>query len=86
MEDGVNAMLLETSYNILGKSKIAVEEGEVSPALKHASVVQGAAIIKLVERHNIVCIRVSNDKMSDKPAGSTIDVQLSNILDALRLT
>lgn len=46
---------------------ISMEEAEVGSTQQHSSIVQRAAVVQLVERHDIVRIRILADKVTNKP-------------------
>lgn len=70
VEDSINLMSLQTVHDLGGVRDIAMVECEVALVVQDSSVVQGRAVVELIEGHDIVCIRIGQGQMSYKPAGT----------------
>lgn len=69
MEDGVDLVLSKHSLYICWKSDISLLEGKIRSSVEYTGVVQGCAIVQLVERDNVV-VRVGKDEMANEPTSS----------------
>lgn len=70
VEDGINFVSLQTVHHFRGIGDVAMVEGKVALVVESSSVVQGGAVIELVERHDVVCIGIGQSQMSDQPAST----------------
>ena len=64
MEDGVDVEFAKALEDVGRLCHIAVEEVEVRPSFEHPRVVPRAAIVQLIERDNIVRMRVLFNEMA----------------------
>lgn len=58
VEDGVNMVLAKHSFHICRGCDITLLEREVWATVENARVVECRTVIELVERHNIVMLRI----------------------------
>lgn len=70
MHNHVDLELAQAAQDILPLRHVAVEEGEVRPALEHAGVVARAAVVQLVEGDDVVGARILCGEVSDDPGGT----------------
>lgn len=68
MEDGIDIVALQTVHDFGGVCNVAMVEGEVALVLEDARVVQGSAVVELVEGDDIVRVGVGQGEMSYQPA------------------
>lgn len=76
VEDGIDLVTLEAVHYLGGVGDVSMVEGEVSLVVEDSGIVQGRAVVKLVEGDNVVCIGIGQGEMSYEPA-STMPVQLA---------
>jgi hypothetical protein len=69
VEDGIDFVLAQCTLYIGRGCDVAILESEVGPAVEDSCVVEGCAVIELVQRHDIV-LRVGDYEMADKPASA----------------
>lgn len=67
VENGVNIVLLQAFDHVARYGNIAVEEAEIRLRLQHASIIQRATIVELVERNDVVCVGIFDGKVAYKP-------------------
>lgn len=70
VEDGVDPVLAEHSFDVRGRCDVALLEGEVGTAVQDARIIQSRAVVELVERDDMI-VRVRQDQVAHKPASST---------------
>ena len=74
MEDCVDFVLLQAVHNLGGVRDVALVEGKVLLVVENAGVIEGGAVVKLVERYDIVRVGVGQGKMSYQPT-STVTIR-----------
>lgn len=67
MENRVDVVLLQAFYHVARYGNIAMKEAEIRLRLQHARIVQRAAIVELVERHDVVGVGIFDGKVAYKP-------------------
>jgi len=83
MEDGIDVVFLQAPDYVAWNSDIAVEEAEIRLRLQHARMVQRAAIVELVKRHDVVVVGVFDGKMAHKPRSTVVFLALVSLAVAL---
>jgi len=68
VEDGVDVVLLQAVHHLVRVGDVAMVEGEVLLVFEGPGVIEGGAVVELVEGDDIVCIGVSQCEMSYQPA------------------
>jgi hypothetical protein len=68
VEDGVNLVLAQHTLYVRGRCNVPMLKGKVLAVVEDASVIQGRAIVELVEGYDIVAVGVRESKVSDEPA------------------
>lgn len=58
VKDGVNFVALKTVHDLRRVGDVAMVEAKVSLVIEGSGVVQRGAIVELVERHNVVGVRI----------------------------
>jgi hypothetical protein len=79
VEDGIDVVFLQAPDHVAWYGDIAVEEAEIRLRLQHARIVQRAAIVELVERHNVVVVGVFDGKMAHKPRSAVVFLALVSL-------
>lgn len=69
MENGIDAVGLQTAQHIPAVHDVAVEEAEVGKSQQLARVVERTAVVEFVEADNVVRVRVFGYEVSDEPRG-----------------
>ena len=67
MDYAVDVVSAETVSDVLGSNDVTFVEREVLTAIQHFVVVQGGAIIELVERGQVVMALMGDSQGSDDP-------------------
>jgi hypothetical protein len=70
VEHGVDVVPLEAVQYFRGIRDVALVEGKVAPVVEDACVVERRTVVELVERDDVVRVRVCEDEVPDQPAGS----------------
>lgn len=68
MENGINVVSLEAVHDLGGICNVAIVEGEIPLVVQDTGVVQGSAVIELIEGDDVVRVGVGQGKMSYEPA------------------
>ncbi len=58
VEDGIDVVSLQAVHDLGGVCNIAMVEGEVALVIEDSGVVERGAVVELVKRDNVVCVRV----------------------------
>lgn len=72
VKDGVNVVFLQAPDHVGGCGDIAVEEAEVRLLFQHARIVQRAAVVELVERHDVVGVGIFDGQVAHKPRSTVV--------------
>lgn len=70
VEDGVNVVTLQAVHNLRWVGDITVVEGEVSLVVQRTGVVEGSAVVELIEGDDVVGIWVLDSQVADQPTGA----------------
>jgi hypothetical protein len=70
VEDGVDVVALHAVEHLGRVGNVAVEKGKVALIIEDTRVVERRAVVELVERDNVVCIRVREREVADQPTGT----------------
>lgn len=68
VENGVDVVALEAVDYLGGMGDVALVEGKVALVVQYPGVVEGRAVVQLVERDNIVGVWVGEGQVADEPA------------------
>lgn len=79
VEDGVDLVLAKHSLDVAWRCDVAVFEGKVRSVVEHARVVQGRAVVELVEGDHIV-VWIGEHEMAHEPARSVSRQRLGAIV------
>jgi hypothetical protein len=69
VEDGIDLVLAQHALYVGRGCNVAILKGKISSAVEDSCVVEGCAVVELVEGHDIV-VGVGEDKMADEPTGT----------------
>ena len=69
VEDGIDLMLSKHSLNVARQCDIAMFKDKIRPVVEHSCVVQGRAVVELIERDHIV-VRIGEHDMTYEPTCS----------------
>lgn len=70
VKDGVDVVALQAVHDLGGIGDIALVKSKVALVVQSASVVERSAVVKLVERDNVVGVGVSDGEVTDEPASA----------------
>lgn len=70
VEDSINLVALEAVHDFRRVSDIAMVEAEVPLVIECPRIVQRGAVVELIERDNVVGIRICHSQVSNQPAGT----------------
>lgn len=70
VEDGVNVVTLQAVHDLGWVGDITMVEGEVSLIVQGARVVEGSAVVKLIEGDDVVGVWVGESQMTDQPTSA----------------
>ena len=70
VEDSIDLVSLEAVHDLGGVGDVAMVEGEVALVVQDPGVVQGRAVIELVEGDNVVGIGVGQGQVAYQPAST----------------
>jgi hypothetical protein len=71
VEDGVNLVLSKSALDVRWRCDISVLERKIWLVIEDARVVEGGAIVELVEGHDIVVLGICEDQVAHEPTSST---------------
>lgn len=72
VEDGIDAVISEALQHVTWSRHIAVEEAEIRLRLQHASIVQRAAVIQLVEGYDVVMVGILYCQVAHQPRATVL--------------
>src|SRR5450432_3664497 len=70
VEDGINLVAFKTIHDFGGVCNIAMVEAKVPLVIERPGIVERSAVVQLVERDNIIGIRICHGQMSHQPTST----------------
>jgi hypothetical protein len=65
-------VLAEHTLHVCREGDISILEYEVALVIEHARVVEGRAVIELVEGDDVVMLGIREDEVADEPASTKV--------------
>jgi hypothetical protein len=85
VENCVDPMLAKHAFHVYWRCDVAVFKCEVFLVIQDPRVVEGRAVVELVERDDVVVTRVCENEMADEPTGTVFCQYLLSMFESANL-
>lgn len=78
MNDRVDMVIVQNTFNMLSVANVAFDEMEIRQMLNRREILQRGAIFQIVKANNLICVPVSLEHVPNKPPTTINDQVISN--------